>query len=406
MTYNVLDYGAKGDGSTDNTQAFKAAFNAASAGGGGYVYAPTGRYLFLGQLSIPDGVSLTGSYLSVPQHEKPKTAPTDGTVLIARYGRGQTNETYSFITIGLDAALKGVVIYYDGQPCTNSLPAVYAPTIYMNGDNAAVEDVELLNSYIGIWAVAAARHYIARVQGQPIMIGVFVDETYDIGRIEDVHFNPWYCDEINYMYTQTMYGRAFVMGRSDWEYVFNTFAFGYAVGYHFIETPTGSMNGNFLGIGADYACNASVMVDASQAAGLLITNGEFTSFHNKDFAPNNPALSAQVIVNKDNKGPVVFTNCAFWGPSNNIARLYGDSTTTFVSSQIVQWNLQDEKSDAAAIYASNGNVIVNSCAFQQNGTQFEFESGVKKAIITNNIWEDGMHSRINSNVKTAINNNL
>ncbi len=28
------------------------------------------------------------------------------------------------------------------------------------------------------------------------------------------------------------------------------FAFGYAVGYHFIDTPTGQMNGNFVGIGA------------------------------------------------------------------------------------------------------------------------------------------------------------
>ena len=40
---------------------------------------------------------------------------------------------------------------------------------------------------------------------------------------------------------------AFVFGRSDWEYVFNTFAFAYAIGYHFIERETGSMNGNFLG---------------------------------------------------------------------------------------------------------------------------------------------------------------
>lgn len=49
------------------------------------------------------------------------------------------------------------------------------------------------------------------------------------------------------------------------------------------------MNGNFLGLGADYACNASVQVDAAQAPGLLFTNGEFTSFHNGDFAPNSTA---------------------------------------------------------------------------------------------------------------------
>lgn len=44
-------------------------------------------------------------------------------------------------------------------------------------DNAAVEDVELLGAWNGIAAVAAHRHYIARVQGQPLNVGVFVDET-------------------------------------------------------------------------------------------------------------------------------------------------------------------------------------------------------------------------------------
>jgi hypothetical protein len=40
-------------------------------------------------------------------------------------------------------------------------------------------------------AHAVRRHYIARIQGQPLNIGVFIDSTYDIGRIENVHFNPW-----------------------------------------------------------------------------------------------------------------------------------------------------------------------------------------------------------------------
>lgn len=52
---------------------------------------------------------------------------------------------------------------------------------------------------------------------------------------------------------------------------------------------------NFLGIGADYACNASVQVDASQPAGLLITNGEFTAFHDKSFAPKSTAGTDDII---------------------------------------------------------------------------------------------------------------
>ena len=55
-------------------------------------------------------------------------------------------------------------------------------------------------------------------------VGVFVDETTDIGRVEDVHFNPWFSSAHPFIEYQLVHGRAFVFGRSDWEYVFNTFA--------------------------------------------------------------------------------------------------------------------------------------------------------------------------------------
>ena len=44
-----------------------------------------------------------------------------------------------------------------------------------------------------------------------------------------------------------------MFARTDWEYVFNTFSYGYALGYHFIQSKSGACNGNFLGIGADMA---------------------------------------------------------------------------------------------------------------------------------------------------------
>ena len=52
-----------------------------------------------------------------------------------------------------------------------------------------------------------------------------------------------------FMSWQIVHGRSFVFARTDWEYVLNTFSFGYAIGYHFIASDKGSCNGNFLGIG-------------------------------------------------------------------------------------------------------------------------------------------------------------
>ena len=58
-----------------------------------------------------------------------------------------------------------------------------------------------------------------------------------------------YSNNKNFMKWQLLNGRSFVFARTDWEYVLNTFSFGYAIGYHFIESADGSCNGNFLGIG-------------------------------------------------------------------------------------------------------------------------------------------------------------
>lgn len=51
--------------------------------------------------------------------------------------------------------------------------------------------------------------------------------------------------------------------------MWNTFAFAYAIGYHFIASDAGVCNGNFLGIGADMVANASVQVEAADPSGIL-----------------------------------------------------------------------------------------------------------------------------------------
>lgn len=298
-SFNVMDYGAKSDctfsSSSDTTSAFQAALDAAGAANGGVVYAPPGCYVFAGSLVVPPAVALQGSYETVPAHSiLGGPPPTNGSVLAPTGGRGSDSGP-AFITLPEDAGLAGFSIFYPTQEQVQT-PVPFPWTVHMVGMNSFVTDVELLLSWNGINATQAHRHYIARVQGQPINIGVLVDATYDIGRIEDVHFNPWASNKQPFMSYQLTHGRAFVFGRSDWEYVFNTFAFGYAIGYHFIHTATGDMNANLLGIGADLAINASVKVDASQAPGLLITNGEFTAFSTPQWLPNSTAQSTQVVV--------------------------------------------------------------------------------------------------------------
>jgi hypothetical protein len=62
-TFNVKDYGAKGDGSTNDSSAIQAAINAAYLAGGGVVFIPpTGYYYYLATgLQLLQGVTLAGS---------------------------------------------------------------------------------------------------------------------------------------------------------------------------------------------------------------------------------------------------------------------------------------------------------------------------------------------------------
>ena len=382
---DVADFGAKPDNVTDNTKPFQNALESCSQAGGGEVFVGTGTFHFKGSFTIPPGCTLSGTFTVVPSHDirgSRGKAITDGTVLVPTGGRNLAGGcdidcTEYFINVGPNGVLRGLVIYYEEQEYTET-PVPYPWAVYLgdpqklyggSANNAAVTDVEILGAWNGIAAVSAHRHYIARVQGQPLNIGVFVDETYDIGRIEDVHFNPWYSDEHPFVWYQTTYGRAFVMGRSDWEYVFNTFSFGYSIGYHFIERKTGSMNGNFLGIGQDLATNASVKVDQSQPFGILITNGEFTAFCDVNgFAPPSCKSPSQVVVSKNNNGAVKFVNSAFWGPTAQIAKVDGKGTVTFSQCHFDSWdnhiaNQTYRHNNTAAIQQYGGTMIVTQSEF-------------------------------------------
>lgn len=55
MIFNVQDFGAKGDGITDDTAAIQKAIDAAAAAGGGQVYMPTGTYIVSGGEEASDG---------------------------------------------------------------------------------------------------------------------------------------------------------------------------------------------------------------------------------------------------------------------------------------------------------------------------------------------------------------
>ncbi|CAN5443959.1 hypothetical protein BH11ARM1_BH11ARM1_13550 [soil metagenome] len=336
----------------------------------------SGNFRFTGSLNVPNGVAVKGTWESVPSHNGIRDAglpkPTDGgTTFLVEGGEG--TEKGAFLTLNTNSTLKGVVIYYPKQD-PKEIPKPYPWAIAMRGKNPAVLECELLNPYNGIDASANERHLIRDVSGQPLRRGIFVDAVYDIGRIENVHFNPWWSMQPKLLEWQRANGEAFIFSRTDWQYVLNTFAFGYGVGYRFVESKDGACNGNFLGIGAD-DCTIAVKVEQAAPFGLLITNGEFTSFHGED--------PTQVVVSAANSGVVSFSNCAFWGQCSQIAKIEGTGTVGFGDCTFVQWD--GKNLGRAAIQASGGAVMVRGCEFREDKPMIEIKKGVRKAILSDNL---------------------
>ncbi len=357
--YNIATFGAVGDGRTDNTRSIQRAIDAASRTGG-TVFIPAGRWRVNGHLELKMGVHLAGVN-QAPQSWEPQT----GSILMPAEGRGR-EDAPAFLEMRSSTSITGLTIYYPEQKPDDIQP--YPWTIHIRGNpqvpkevsfDSTIANVTLINSYNGIRTGPAenGRHRIMGVHGCVLRRGIFVDWTGDIGRIENVQFHSHFWahpafggswDKV-YAYMQRNL-EAFVFGRTDWEYVTNTFVFPAKVGYRFIETENGACNGQFSGIGAD-ACEMAVLVEAIQPQGLLITNGEFNC--------HRVGRSTQVVIERGSRGNVRFVNCGFWGPVAHNAVLRGDGYTSFSDCYFSNNN----EDGGYSIEAEGGKLQIQNCTF-------------------------------------------
>ncbi len=376
--WSVRDFGAKGDGKTDDTAAFQSAFDRAAHEGGGTVYAARGNYLFRGHLTVPSSVTLAGTFHAPPAHNGIRDAGLpkpgdDGTTLLVTGSAGDEVGT-PFLTLGTNSTLKGVVIYYPDQD-PKATPRPYPYTIRMTGKNPAILDTELLNPYRGILTTGSERHLIRNVHGQPLRLGILVDQIYDIGRIENVHFNPWWSMSEPVMTFMRTHGEGFVFAKTDWEYVIDSFCIMYKVGMRFTEFRHGPGNVVLTQSGSDVGPNA-VLVEASQQhAGIAFNNCQFM---------------AGIVVTETNTGPVKFSNCGFWGieTTTHHADLAGRGHVTFNGCHFNGWD--NAKTGAACIRAHCEGLTVQACDFMDSGKhQISLGQECKAPIVVGNRLRGG-----------------
>jgi hypothetical protein len=171
----------------------------------------------------------------------------------------------------------------------------------------------------------------------------------------------------------------FTFARTDWEYVTNTFIFPANVGYHFIATGNGAMNGQLCGIGAD-AANRCIVVDQIQPMGLLITNGQFVAF-----AGENPV---EIVINATCTGSVRLDNCAFWGPA--VQNVVSHSQSFVSLSNCYFSSGLPNHPGKALVEADGGKLQVQGCSFATAEPSIHLGKGLRHAIVSGNNGDKGV----------------
>lgn len=376
--HDVRSFGARADGVTDDTEAIQKACDTA-AKQGGVVSIPPGKYLVNGSITVPPGVHIKGS-AAAPQYSEPLV----GSIILATGGRDNENAPALF-EMGNSCSVTGLVIYYPEQNVKDIRP--YPWTFHLKGFDNTVEHVTLVNSYNGIRVGPEpnVRHRIRSVYGCTLRRGIFVDGCTDIGRIDNVqlHGHWWWSKQVggdselvNKFMIENL--EAFVFGRTDWEYVTNTFVFPTNIGYKFIQTPSGACNGQFCGIGSDWS-QRCIVVEAIQPMGLLITNAQLVAF-----AGENPVAA---VIEKTCTGSVRLVNCAFWGPSIQNVVSHGQG---YLSLSDCYLSSGREGNVKPLVEVDGGKLQIRGCTFATAEQSIAVRKGAKSAIITENNGAKGV----------------
>ncbi|HNR31410.1 MAG TPA: glycosyl hydrolase family 28-related protein, partial [Candidatus Hydrogenedentes bacterium] len=386
---SVRDFGAAPDGSADCTGAFQRALDAVAAGGGGVVHVPTGRYRVEGVLNVPDHVCLEGVWRAPVRGEPPDQ---HGSVLLAFAGKGDPDGP-PFLTMNENSVLKGVTVYYPEQVRANP-PIPYPWTVRGNGkDNIAIIDVTMINSYqaVDLGTKPCGRHLVRNLHAYALFKGLYVNQCYDVGRLENIHFWPfWDLDPNSPLWEFTRErATAFILGKTDGEMANGLFCIFYNVGMHFIDGPIYDAAGNVTGYAAGSGMYTNCYLDVSPCAikvdAVMDTAG--VSFVNGSIMSN-------VVVGPKNRGPVKFVGCGFWATRElaSHATLDGRGAVIFNGCQFNDWDRAG--AGAPCIDANNSRLIVSACDFpttRDDHQVLRLGPRVRAAVVLGNTMPGGVN---------------
>jgi hypothetical protein len=344
---NVKDFGAVGNGSTDDTAAIQAAVN--SLPNGGSVLIPSNSICYCASsITIPSKVKLYGEFVH-----------GEG---IDYYTQNSQIKLGASATINLSNAsgLENLLIIRSGLYTTYPTNPTQASAVVSNFTGTGVTISSANDAYIvgcmllghnqAIYSNNSDRVYIFNVKIDSTN-GVYLANAFDICRIKDVHCWPFLTANVsgvgntpNNPLPLQRNGNSFYVGTNcDWSSFVDCFAYGYSIGFY----ANNSSNIAFIRCQSDYTNPATNSVNGFKISGTAST----TTLSECTAIASNQNVYIDTTGGVGNQSTLRIVGCVF------------------------------SASTAECIYVNNGNVIVDGCSFLTGTVGVSFQSGADTSSV-------------------------
>jgi len=360
---NNAPFGAKADGTTDNTNAIQSALNQASVDGGGIVFLAPGKYKVLGNLDIPSNVELKGAtdIGSLPMGP--------GSVLEVYAGRNSPTDR-PFLRLAPNSGIRGFTINYPEQ-VSSQLPniAKYPYTIQGMGSNVYIINVGFRASTYGIdlFTNKCDNHYVDWVSGHFFDIGIQVGGGSQNGKVYNTmgklngyssgHESKWGSWPNSIVGTADAiydYGAknldVLVLGNCQNQLLYNNFEYGAYRGIFFTNSDGAGPTGKCVGLGLD-GTTIPIYVDGMGATGFDLINTQVVS-HGK-------TNSSFIETTAGYNSRISFFNADFWNTPTNCINMKGGIIN------LHQAFFRDQATNAFA-NLTDGKLVVNNSVIAQS----------------------------------------
>jgi hypothetical protein len=386
VNVKLSPYNAKGDGVTDDANAIQQALNDIGAVGGGVVFVPEGNYLIATHLIVPTSTVLKGVATHVHNDwGDPSQKRVSGTTLLAIADAGNEIGTPFISLFTNSSGVEGLQIFYPNQvPRNPPIPYPWTIRCGRNGtitsiQNTFVKNVMLVNSWKGIDAAthAASRHWFENVYGQPLSVGIAIDQCRDIGRIMHVHFWPFWSQEPALLDWVNNNGVAFIIEQTDWEVVEDVFSWGYQTGMVFRKSIHGACNGQFRDINFDQV-DIGIDISHTQLFGIFFTN---LNLANAGGGSNRIGiLGHRVNISTTVDALVDIRGASFWGQFEQNIVWSHRGLISISDSLFIAWN-----QTKPCIEIQRGRAMINNNYFKDKiGNAITVSDNADHVTVTNN----------------------